>query len=172
LTWTPGAGALSHNVYFGTENPPPFQGNQASASFDPGSLKGGTNYFWRIDEVNAAGTTEGDVWSFQTDSSTLPEPATAPNPTHLENGIDKGVSLSFIPGAGAVSHDIYFGTENPPPFQRIQASSSFDPGPLQPATTYFWQVNEVNADGTTPGFVWRFTTTDSTGAGKSEWWKY
>ena|GEM_PF-6897998 len=65
LTWTPGWGALSHNVYFGTVSPGQFRGNQTEALFDPGTLESGT-YYWRIDEVGANGKTTGPVWVFYT----------------------------------------------------------------------------------------------------------
>ena len=61
LSWTAGIDAVSRNVYFGT-NPSPgtgeFRGNQTATTFDPGTLANGT-YYWRIDEVNADGTTHG-----------------------------------------------------------------------------------------------------------------
>ena len=69
LSWTAGSGADSHDVYFGT-NPNPgaseSQGNQAQTTFDPGYLGKNRWYYWRIDEVNAGGTTTGVVWSFKT----------------------------------------------------------------------------------------------------------
>ncbi len=64
LSWAAGAGAVSHDVYFGTTSPGTFQGNQAAATFDPGLLQLGQTYYWRVDEVNAYGTTTGDTWSF------------------------------------------------------------------------------------------------------------
>jgi len=71
LSWTAGTGATSHDVYFGT-NPTPgpseFQGNQTDTTFDPGDLVKLTMYYWRIDEVNDAGTTTGVVWSFKTNN--------------------------------------------------------------------------------------------------------
>jgi hypothetical protein len=66
LSWTAGSGATSHDVYFGTSSPGTFRGNQASATFDPGTLANSTTYYWRIDEKNAYGTTTGTVWSFTT----------------------------------------------------------------------------------------------------------
>jgi len=57
------------DVYFGTNpNPGPseFQGNQTQTTFDPGYLGKNVWYYWRIDEVNAGGTTTGVVWSFKT----------------------------------------------------------------------------------------------------------
>ena len=76
LGWTAGAGAASHDVYFGT-NPAPglaeFKGNQPGTSFSPDTLNLNTTYYWRIDEVNSVGTTTGAVWSFTTRSSEEPQ---------------------------------------------------------------------------------------------------
>ena len=70
LRWTAGAAATSHGVYFGTTNPPEFQGNQTGTTFDPHGLLDSTTYYWRIDEVNDAGTTTGYLWHFITESFT------------------------------------------------------------------------------------------------------
>jgi hypothetical protein len=55
---------------------------------------------------------------------------------------------------------VYFGTSSPPPFIGNQAESSFDPNGLEPDTTYYWQIDEVEADGTTTytGDIWSFKT--------------
>jgi predicted outer membrane repeat protein len=66
LSWTPGAYATLHDVYFGTTSPGIFQGNQIATTFDPGTMAMGTKYYWRIDEVSHSGTTTGIVWSFTT----------------------------------------------------------------------------------------------------------
>jgi len=66
LSWTAGSGATSHDVHFGTSSPGSFQGNQTDTTYDPGTMDASTQHFWRIDEVNAAGTTTGTVWSFTT----------------------------------------------------------------------------------------------------------
>jgi hypothetical protein len=69
LAWAAAVDADSHDVYFGT-NPSPgvaeFQGNQTSTVFEPGMLAPSATYYWRIDEVNAHGTTPGVTWNFQT----------------------------------------------------------------------------------------------------------
>ena len=72
LNWDAGAAASSHNVYFSDSNPPAFVGNQAETIFNPGYLDELTSYFWRIDEINNAGTTTGTVWAFTTKSAPLP----------------------------------------------------------------------------------------------------
>jgi hypothetical protein len=69
LSWSAGSGATSYDVYFGTDSTPDageLQGNQGGTSFNPGSLANSSTYYWRVDSVNTAGTTTGDVWSFTT----------------------------------------------------------------------------------------------------------
>lgn len=72
LQWQAGEASITHDVYFGVTNPPPFQLNQDSTSFYPGPLQENTIYYWRIDEVNLSGTTTGNLWRFTTGSSPLP----------------------------------------------------------------------------------------------------
>jgi hypothetical protein len=66
LSWTRGAYAASHDVYFGTSSPGTYQGRHAGTTFDPGTLALNTTYYWRIDEINASGNTVGEVWRFTT----------------------------------------------------------------------------------------------------------
>ena len=74
LTWTAGAGAILHDVYFGTDeaavalgDATTFQGRQPETSFDPGVLETNTTYYWRVDEFNAPGAVvPGEVYSFTT----------------------------------------------------------------------------------------------------------
>jgi hypothetical protein len=75
LTWSAGAGATSHKVYFGTSsslNSGQLKSTQSGTTFNPGTLSSGTTYYWRIDEVNTQGTTIGPVWSFTTIQSSSP----------------------------------------------------------------------------------------------------
>jgi len=83
LTWTPGAYAVTHDVYLGTA----FEDvNSASASalvsagqtantYDPGRLEFGQTYFWRVDEVNGAPDNSvyaGEVSSFTVEPQAIP----------------------------------------------------------------------------------------------------
>ncbi|NIP22231.1 MAG: hypothetical protein GWN67_00075 [Phycisphaerae bacterium] len=78
LSWTAGSDATSHDVYLGTTNPPPFICNQTTTTFDPGDLSEATKYYWRIDEINGWGKTEGTVWNFTTMMSPPPPPPPPP----------------------------------------------------------------------------------------------
>ena len=71
------------------------------------------------------------------------------------------VTISFTAGTGATSHDIHFGTVNPPPFVLNQTGTTFNPGALQPNTQYFWRINERNSAGVVGGAIWQFTTAAS-----------
>ncbi len=77
LRWQAGDTAASHDVYFGTDkeavagadrNLAEYKGNQAGTGFSLAGLVefGGGDYFWRIDEVEADGTTihQGYTWRF------------------------------------------------------------------------------------------------------------
>ena len=81
LSWSPGKDAETHDVYFGTDfeevndadiyDPDVYMGNQDANhwdvnNYDSNGLEPDTTFYWRIDEVGTAGTTKGDVWSFQT----------------------------------------------------------------------------------------------------------
>ncbi|MEN6577049.1 MAG: discoidin domain-containing protein, partial [Phycisphaerales bacterium] len=74
LSWRAGREAVSHQVYFGTDQQAVADGTAPAAtltddSFDPGSLLVGTTYYCRVDEVNEAAVPsvwEGEVWSFTT----------------------------------------------------------------------------------------------------------
>ena len=80
LSWTAGETAISHDVYYGTDQTavmnattasPEFQGNITATTYDPGSLDFDTIYFWRIDEVESTNPSvvhTGEVWSFATRS--------------------------------------------------------------------------------------------------------
>jgi thioredoxin 1 len=100
--------------------------------------------------------------------------ATAPNPKDGGHHTDTWVALSWQPGVFAVSHDIYFGDNFDDvndgvagTFQGNQTATSFNvglPGSPYPNglvlhTTYYWRIDEVEANGTAEhkGDVWSFT---------------
>ena len=89
VNWTAGTYAASHNVNFGTTNPPTFRGNQTSTTYDPGTMANGTTYYWRIDEQNSSGLTTGLVWSFTTIARQSLDVSTTTNGTVTTPGIGR-----------------------------------------------------------------------------------
>jgi hypothetical protein len=90
--------------------------------------------------------------------------ATAPNPPDGATNVAVNTSLSWTAGVGAVSHRVYLGTNEAPgaaAFRTNQTSTSFSPGNLLDATTYYWRIDEVGTQATVTGAVWRFTTATS-----------
>ena len=80
LRWSACDKTAKHNVYLGTDAAGVANATTASAGIYRGQqdlkvnsyvpseapLQGNSTYFWRIDEVNAADTWKGSVWSFTT----------------------------------------------------------------------------------------------------------
>jgi outer membrane protein assembly factor BamB len=87
-----------------------------------------------------------------------PAPASNPSPNPRNGSRVWPTYLSWTAGFSAVSHNVHFGTTNPPPFVGSQTATTFDVGPLAHKTTYYWRIDEVNPMGTTTGAIWRFTT--------------
>jgi hypothetical protein len=76
LTWTVGAGAVRHHVYFGSSlndvqagTGGTDRGTVTDPCYPTGMLALNTTYYWRVDEIDATTTHAGNVWSFTT---TLP----------------------------------------------------------------------------------------------------
>jgi hypothetical protein len=169
LQWKPGVGAASHNLYYGLDptpgqaqyvaNLPLAQNGYVCPLFDPD-----TTYYWRVDEIAADGKTvyTGDVWSF----TSAPTTAYEPEPWDGLQGVDVEANLAWLPGVGAVSHDVYFGTDkaavragDPTTSKGNQLTLKFEPGTLAPNTTYYWRIDEHSDDGTVrTGTIWSFKT--------------
>jgi hypothetical protein len=80
LKWGAGDNALSHQVYFGTDEEavrnsttasPEYKGTRdlGAESYDPGQLEWDTTYYWRVDETNDLNPESpwiGNLWSFTT----------------------------------------------------------------------------------------------------------
>lgn len=73
LSWGSAPRASSYRVHFGTTTNPPFRGTTSSTSWSLAPLNYNTQYYWRIDTVNSAGTTTGPTWTFRTTLEPLPD---------------------------------------------------------------------------------------------------
>ena len=178
LSWTPGDSAVSHDVYFGdnpddvneaTRDSELFRGNQDltfyTAGFPgfayPDGLVNGTTYYWRIDEVNDAepdSPWKGELWSFLVPPKTTYEP----NPSDGAELVNLNARLVWTAGYGAILSTVYFGedfdTVNNASGGLMQGNTTYNPGPLNLAKTYYWRVDAFDGAATHKGEVWSFTT--------------
>ncbi len=173
LSWMPGAGAVSHTIYFGTDeaavaagDASVLMGTQAETMFDPGLLTVDQTYYWRVDENDGSSTYAGDVWSF---NALNPLQASSPNPANKAIGVSTQPLLSWTPGAGAVSHDVYFGTsvDSLELVSAGQSDPNYAPGMLIKGQQYFWRIDENDGGQITTGLVWSFTVVS--GATSTRW---
>jgi len=166
LSWTAGASAVFHDVYFGTDpNPPLVASRQPFAMYYhiPG-LQPGTTYYWRVDEIEGDGTTiyKGPVWTF----SSEPLKDYQPKPADGAAAQLPGLVLNWLPGKDAAKHQVFFGTDLAAVTSGAASANKgtvsetkFDTGALRASTTYYWRVDVVKADGkTVAGDVWSFST--------------
>jgi len=141
--------------------------------FHDGNVSATGNYFkGTVDEIwmiNTAltlvelGGFVDNVWPY----------AFGPTPTDGASHPGTWVTLSWAAGGSAVSHDVYFGESfsdvyhgTGDTFRGNQLSNDFTaglpghcyPDGLVPGTTYYWRIDEVEADGVTRhrGDVWSF----------------
>jgi hypothetical protein len=190
LSWSPGDTAVTHDIYFGDNfndvndgAPDTFQGNQ-NATFIivgfpgfafPDGLVPGMTYYWRIDEVEADGTTKhkGIVWSFMVPPKTAYDPVPADGAKFLEPDVE----LSWTAGYGAKLHTVYFGENfddvNEGTGETAKGSigiTSYTPGALEPDKVYYWRVDEFDAVDTFKGEVWSFTTAGAGGGVRADYY--
>ncbi len=180
FSWTAGLTATIQNVYMGTD--PVLGPNDLKQSqpinmyYHLETLEPGVTYYWRVDQVDANDVVyEGTVWSF----TVMPMTAHTPSPYDGALWRKTDLTASWTPGQTAVSHMIYAGIDealvaagDPNVLLATIAESSIDASPiLVPGMTYYWRIDEVDADGIVyPGDVWTFTTYDLAGGAVAEYW--
>ncbi|HUV65784.1 MAG TPA: LamG domain-containing protein [Sedimentisphaerales bacterium] len=193
LAWTAGPLATSHDVYFSTS----FDdvSNRAEAAFvgslgtnsqpigfsgfpAPDGLVPGTTYYWRVDEISdthADSPWEGDVWSFWIPPVTAYDPV----PGDGESAEPVDTDLSWSLGLKGILHAVYFGTDRDQVANAVGApphvGTTYDPGPLANATTYYWRVDTFNSAQWTPGPVWTFRTIPTISIADPNlvgWWRF
>jgi len=193
LSWTPGYGAKLHTVYFGDDydevNEATGGASKGTTTYTPtSSLEPETVYYWRVDEFDGADTYKGAVWCF-----TTPGAVGSPQPAYDATDVALNATLRWAPADSAASHELYLGMDKEavrtadtgtPEYKGSIAldAESYDPGLLEAETTYYWRVDEVDAQGNAAkGPIWIFTTgsylivddfesyTDDDAAGEAIW---
>jgi len=87
--------------------------------------------------------------------------AVRPGPADGTEGTDlEGVKLTWLPGAYATAHKVYFGADADQLalLGEVMAEEA-EPGELERGVTYYWRIDEVQADGSiATGDTWSFST--------------
>ena len=139
--------------------------NRNSSRWFAGTIDDLRVYDHALTDAEILGTMEGKPFPF------------ALNPTPADGALQEAdwASLSWLPGSFAVSHDMYFGTGfddvnsgaegtfvgNLGVTSQVVGFPGFPaPDGLEPGTTYYWRIDEVNdADPNSPwkGDIWSFS---------------
>ncbi len=146
LSWKAGETAATHDVYFGTVNPPvDFKETVTgtTTSCDVTGLASGT-YYWRVDAVDAGAVVyPGDVWNFDVDilaASNLFPADGAP-------AVAADVTLTWTPGDNNPTHDVWFGLA-PGALELVADDLPTTPAEYTPSRhliwgqTYYWKIVE------------------------------
>ncbi|HCO96485.1 MAG TPA: hypothetical protein DIU00_21525 [Phycisphaerales bacterium] len=181
LGWMAGDSTASHNVYVGESfedvqagTGDTFRVNQTNMDYAvgfpgfpyPDGVVKGTTYYWRIEDIEADGTTihSGPVWSF----AIAPKTAYNPSPDDSAESVDPNVILSWEPGFGAILHTVFFGDDYGTVKNAVagapQGAATYRPGPLESGKTFYWRVDEFFGFETVTGEVWSFSTPGAVGS--------
>ena len=143
-------------------------GWQDSVTYQDTGLSAGTGYSYQAKARDKSPNQNETNWSLVKSAITFPGKASNLSPDVGATDVSVDVDLRWIPGQGATSHDVYFGTDSSavsnantssPEWKGNQQTNIYDPPtPLANNTTYFWRIDEKNTSGTTTGYVWSFTT--------------
>jgi uncharacterized repeat protein (TIGR01451 family) len=182
LRWFPASGATSYEVCAGTaaNSCDAMPGNTwlnvgSAQAYMLTNLQVGTTYHWQVRAVNAGGTTAangGAWWAFTTRSVPPPEAFTKAGPPHLATAVPTATAvLSWYVSTGATAYEVCVGSapglcEASGGWVNVGNVTQWTLSGLNYATTYWWQVQALNASGQTMadgGAWWRFTTVNDPG---------
>ncbi|MHC4727938.1 MAG: LamG domain-containing protein [Planctomycetota bacterium] len=133
---------------------------------------------WKIDndryriifgDLTARDVTAGELAQLEAMSlNTKPKPVKPQPADRTEGTALMGLRLSWMPGAGANKHKVYFGTRADQMSLLDEVTTDFAELPeLNRGTTYYWRLDEVQPDGSVvTGDLWSFNT-----GSLIAWWK-
>ncbi|MBW7991155.1 MAG: hypothetical protein FVQ84_14225 [Planctomycetes bacterium] len=142
LSWAASDSAASHQVYFGTDKDavrsadtgsPQYKGskNLGSESYDPGELEWDTTYYWRVDEVEAGGTTQkGLVWSFTTANFLIVDDFESYNDLDPADPASNRIFNVWLDGFGDQTNGSLVGYDNPPFAEQTMVHSGSQSMPM------------------------------------------
>jgi hypothetical protein len=149
LTWSASSGATTYHVKRATTNGGPYTQTAATAttSYDDTALTNGTNYYYVVSAMNAAGESANSV---QVSASPV-APATVPAaPTGVTaTGGNAQASLTWSPSSDATSYHVKRAAANGGPYIQVGAptTTSYADTGLTNGTTYYYVVSALDAAG-------------------------
>jgi hypothetical protein len=88
-----------------------------------------------------------------------------PRPYNGQTDVQPDVNLTWRPGDYTVEHHVFLGTSwddvngmTDPCAVKSLGDETYDPGPLELDTTYYWRVDQVNEPNVYRCHIWQFTT--------------
>lgn len=109
---------------------------------------------------------EESSWSdilYVTMTNLAPDTPSDPDPEDMDDWVDINADLSWDcadPNGDPLKYDVYLDDINPPE-EKVstgQTSKTYNPGEMQPGTTYYWQIIAKDDWDSTVGPIWQFTT--------------
>jgi len=171
LSWSgsdPDDDPVTYNLLLDT-NPTPsstLSSGQSDTFFAPTGLTYSTTYYWQVVTYdNHENSTPSTVWAFTTAADTSPAtPWLAWNaPGDSAENVSRISDLywhSYDADGDQLVFDVYFGTtESPSLVSSGQSEMRYNPGVLDPGTTYYWKIiadDQYGKTATSP--TWSFTT--------------
>lgn len=124
-----------------------------------------TDYYYR---VRSFSETEESIWAYTVGTRTFPEgekpgQAVMTEPGNNETEISvAGTTLRWEAGDLTLSFNVYFGLSESglELVDSATTATSYRTFSLDFATDYYWRIDANNANGTTQGEVWKFSTVD------------
>ncbi len=114
--------------------------------------------------INSTYGTSGQFGLAEVRFSFIPAFAREPKPQDGAVDVDIDATLSWRSGRGAVTHEVYLGTNpNALDMVGISAEARYIPEALDFGATHYWQVVEVNEAEATPAWssdIWSFSTVE------------
>jgi len=129
-------------VYFGADKnavqsadsgSPEYKGsnNLGSESYDPGKLEWDSTYYWRVDEVETAGTQKGLVWSFTTANFLIVDDFESYNDLEPADPASNRIFNVWLDGFGDPTNGALVGYANPPFAEQILVHGGLQSMPLE-----------------------------------------
>jgi serine protease len=131
-------------------------------TYNPGYADEGI-YYVTIQVSDGMATAQSTFKITVNDVNRDPNTPSLPDPSNNEDDVSVDALLSWWctdPDGDSLVYDVYFGkTTNPGIKSTNQSSIFYDPGTLDPDTTYYWKVKAKDGKGgETVGPLWSFTT--------------